>query len=81
MSCAARPDAKRIAAAFKGAAPDGMDIVACALPDGQTSLVVLREYFLAESTLLYRLGFGTTAKDRRFDLFERMAGSFEISAE
>lgn len=40
MSRAARPGSKRIAASFKGADPGGMDIIAFALPNGQTSLVV-----------------------------------------
>ena len=43
MSRAARPGSKHIEASFKGAAPDGMDIVAFALPDGQTSLVVFNQ--------------------------------------
>jgi glucosylceramidase len=40
MSLAARPGSKHIAASFKGVDPGGMDIVAFALPDGRTSLVV-----------------------------------------
>ena len=40
MSRAARPGSKHIAASFKGADPGGMDIIAFALPNGQTSLVV-----------------------------------------
>jgi glucosylceramidase len=40
MSRAARPGSKRIAAAFKGAVPDSMEIVAFALTNGQVSLVV-----------------------------------------
>jgi hypothetical protein len=40
-----------------------------------------REYFLADGTLQYTLGFGTTNKDAMFDLFDRMARSFEFSAE
>jgi O-glycosyl hydrolase len=40
MSRAARPGSKHIAASFKGAVPGGMDIIAFALPNGQTSLVV-----------------------------------------
>ena len=43
MSRAARPGSKRIAASFKGADPGGMDIVAFALPNGQTSLVVFNK--------------------------------------
>jgi glucosylceramidase len=40
MSLAARPGSERIAASFKDADAGGMDIVAFALPNGQTSLVV-----------------------------------------
>ena len=40
-----------------------------------------REYFLAEDTLQYTLGFGTNNKDGMFDLYDRMARSFEFSAE
>ena len=40
-----------------------------------------REYFLAEGTLQYTLGFGTTNKDGMFDLYDRMARSFQFSAE
>ena len=40
-----------------------------------------REYFLAEGTLQYTLGFGTTNKDGMFELYDRMAKSFEFSAE
>ncbi len=40
-----------------------------------------REYFLADGTLQYTLGFGTTNKDGMFDLYDRMAKSFEFSAE
>ena len=40
MSRAARPGSKHIAASFKGADPGRMDIIAFALPNGQTSLVV-----------------------------------------
>ena len=43
MSRAARPGSHRIAASFKGADPGGMDIVAFALPNGQTSLVVFNK--------------------------------------
>jgi O-glycosyl hydrolase len=43
MSRAARPGSKHIAASFKGADPGGMDIVAFALPGGQTSLVVFNK--------------------------------------
>jgi len=43
MSRAARPDSKHIAASFKGADPGGMDIVAFALSNGQTSLVVFNK--------------------------------------
>jgi hypothetical protein len=40
-----------------------------------------RHYFVAEGALTYTLGFGTTAKDRMFDLYDRMAKSFEFQAE
>src|ERR1035441_9828331 len=40
-----------------------------------------RQYFLAEGTLHYALGFGTNNKDRMFELYDRMAKSFEFSAE
>ena len=43
MSRAARPGSKRIAASFKGFDPGGMDIIAFALPNGQTSLVVFNK--------------------------------------
>jgi hypothetical protein len=37
-----------------------------------------RHYFVAAGTLSYTLGFGTTNKVAMFDLFDRMASSFEI---
>jgi hypothetical protein len=40
-----------------------------------------REYFLADGTLQYTLGFGTTNKDATFELYDRMAKSFEFSVE
>lgn len=40
-----------------------------------------REYFLAEGTLAYTLGFGTTNKAAMFELYDRMAKSFEILQE
>ncbi len=40
-----------------------------------------REYFLAEGTLQYVLGFGTTNKDSMFDLYDRMAKSFDFSPD
>lgn len=40
-----------------------------------------REYLLAEGTLQYTLGFGTTNKDGMFELYDRMAKSFEFSVE
>jgi hypothetical protein len=40
-----------------------------------------REYFLAEDTLQYTLGFGTSNKDGMFELYDRMARSFQFSAE
>lgn len=49
MSRAARPGSKHIAASFKGADPGGMDIVAFALPNGQTSLVVFNKQPMEQS--------------------------------
>jgi glucosylceramidase len=49
MSRAARPGSKRIAASFKGADRGGMDIIAFALPDGQTSLVVYNKEQMEQS--------------------------------
>jgi glucosylceramidase len=43
MSRAARPGSKHIAASFKGADPGDMGIVAFALPNGQTSLVIFNK--------------------------------------
>ena len=43
ISRAAPPGSKRIAAAIKGAAPDRLEIVAFALPNGQTSLVAFNQ--------------------------------------
>src|SRR4029077_3085291 len=40
-----------------------------------------REYFLAEGTLQYILGFGTSNKGGMFELYDRMAKSFEFSTE
>ena len=40
-----------------------------------------REYFLADGTLQYTLGFGTTHKADMFELYDRMARSFEIIPE
>jgi glucosylceramidase len=40
MSCAARPGSSRVAASFKRGDPGGIDMLAFALPNGQTSLVV-----------------------------------------
>ena len=40
-----------------------------------------REYFVAEDTLQYTLGFGTNKRDGMFELYDRMARSFEFSAE
>jgi hypothetical protein len=37
-----------------------------------------REYFVVDGTLGYTLGFGTNRKADQFDLFDRMAKSFEI---
>jgi hypothetical protein len=40
-----------------------------------------RSYFVAEGTLHYGVSFGTTNKDGMFELYDRMARSFEFSAE
>jgi hypothetical protein len=40
-----------------------------------------REYFVAEGTLRYTLGFGMSNKVGMFGLFDRMAKSFEMFAE
>jgi|GEM_PF-1272086 hypothetical protein len=40
-----------------------------------------RHYFVAEGTLGYTLGFGTTNRAGMFELYDRMAKSFEILAE
>lgn len=40
-----------------------------------------REYFVAEGTLRYILGFGTNMKDNMFELYDRMAKRFEFSTE
>jgi hypothetical protein len=37
-----------------------------------------RQYFVAEGTLRYTLGFGTTDRVAMIDLYDRMARSFEI---
>lgn len=49
MSLAARPGSKHIAASFKGTDPGGMDIIAFALPNGQTSLVVFNKQQMEQS--------------------------------
>jgi hypothetical protein len=40
-----------------------------------------REYFLTEGRVTYTLGFGTTNKVAMFDLYDRIAQSFEILEE
>jgi hypothetical protein len=40
-----------------------------------------RHYFVAEGTLRYTLGFGTTDKGRMFELYDRIAKTFEFQAE
>jgi len=49
MSCAARPGSKHIAASFKGADPGGLDIIAFALPNGETSMVVFNKNKIEQS--------------------------------
>jgi hypothetical protein len=40
-----------------------------------------RHYFVADGTLRYTLGFGTTRKAEMFELYDRMAKSFEFTDE
>jgi hypothetical protein len=40
-----------------------------------------RHYFVMEGTLRYTLGFGTSRKVEKFELYERMAKSFEFQAD
>ena len=40
-----------------------------------------REYFLIEGTLQYTLGFGTSNRNAVFELYDRMAKSFDCSGE
>jgi len=40
-----------------------------------------REYFLADATLQYTLGFGTTDRAGMFELYDRMARSFDFSTD
>jgi hypothetical protein len=40
-----------------------------------------RHYFVADDTLRYTLGFGTTKKSDMFELYDRMAKSFKFSAD
>ena len=40
-----------------------------------------RHYFVAQDALRYTLGFGTTNKAGMFELYDRMANSFEFSTE
>ncbi len=40
-----------------------------------------REYILADGTLSYTLGFGTNKKAGMFELFDRIAKSFEFAVE
>ena len=63
MSRAARPGSKHIAASFKSADPGGMDIVAFALPNSQTSLVVFNKQETEQSFQVEADGrfFGYTA--------------------
>lgn len=43
-------------------------------PDG--GVWSCRHYFIADGTLLYVLGFGTTRRDAMLDLFDRVAKTF-----
>ena len=49
--------------------------------DGIDGFWNCREYFITEGTLRYTLGFGTTNRAGMFDLYDRMARSFEILPE
>src|SRR5436190_4466493 len=49
--------------------------------DGIDGFWNCREYFITDGTLRYTLGFGTTNKEGMFELYDRMAKSFEILAE
>jgi len=71
MSRAARPGSKHIAASFKGADPGGMDIVAFALPNGQTSLVVFNKQQTEQSFQVEADGkfFGYTAPEHSIATF------------
>jgi hypothetical protein len=40
-----------------------------------------RHYFVADGTLRYTLGFGTTKKAEMFELYDSMAKSFEFQAD
>ena len=40
-----------------------------------------RHYFVADGTLRYTLGFGTTNRSEMFELYDRMAKSFQFSAD
>jgi hypothetical protein len=40
-----------------------------------------RHYFVAENTLGYTLGFGTTNRTSMFGLYDRIAKSFTVTAE
>ena len=49
--------------------------------DGIDGFWNCREYFMTAGTLTYTLGFGTTNKAGMFELYDRMAKSFEIIAD
>ncbi len=49
LSRAARPGSKRIAASITSSDPGGMDVIAFALPNGQTSLVVFNKKKMEQS--------------------------------
>ncbi len=40
-----------------------------------------RHYFVAEGTLRYTLGFGTTSKAEMFEVYDRMAKTFEFQPD
>jgi hypothetical protein len=46
-------------------------------PQGE-GILNWRHYYLAEGALAYALGFGTTRRPGKFELYESMAKTFEI---
>lgn len=71
LSRAARPGAKHIAAAFEGADPGNLDLVAFALPNRQTSLVVFNRKEVEQEFEVEAAGkfFGYTAPGHSISTF------------